>query len=147
MHTTAFVLSLIAGILMLVSGIFAATWFMAGGSNWSTYGGQGMMGGGWGGMMSGFGSMMNGYGSMMQGFGVPLGMMGGFSIIGFIAGIIVIIGAIMLNVRPTEHFTWGIIILIFSIVSLMGMGGFYIGALLGIAGGALAISYRTSKTT
>lgn len=139
---TAFILTLIAGILMLVTGILSAAWFMTGG--YSPNGG-GMMGGD--GMMDGFGGMMDGYESMMHGFGVPLGFMSGLSIIGLIAGIVVIIGAMMLNARPADHMTWGTIILVFSVISLLGMGGFYVGALIGIAGGALALSWRPATKT
>jgi hypothetical protein len=52
------------------------------------------------------------------------------------------IGALMLNTRPTEHTAWGIIILVFSAISILGMGGFLVGAILGIVGGALAISWK-----
>lgn len=97
---------------------------------------------GFGGMMGGYGGMMGGYGGMMGGFGVPLGFMSGLSLLGLVSGILVIIGALMLNTRPAEHTTWGTIILIFSIISLLGMGGFFIGAILGIIGGALALSWR-----
>ncbi len=144
--TTAFILSLIAGILMLIGGVLSASWFMGGGSTSNYYNNQGMMGG-FSGMMTGLGGMMDGYASMMNGLGVPSSFMGGLSIIGFIAGIIVLIGGIMLNVSPASHMTWGIVILVFSVISLAGMGGFYIGALLGIAGGALALSWRPAKTT
>jgi uncharacterized membrane protein len=81
----------------------------------------------------------------MHGFGMPLGYMSGLSIIGLVAGIVVTTGAIMLNARAKDRATWGIIILVFSIISLLGMGGFYIGALLGIAGGALALSLRPAR--
>jgi hypothetical protein len=91
--------------------------------------------------------MMDGYESMMHGFGVPLGYMSVLSIIGLIAGILVLIGAVMLNARPEDHVTWGAIILAFSVISLLGMGGFYVGALLGIAGGALALSRRPATKT
>ena len=90
-----------------------------------------------GGMMGG---MMGGFTGMMGGFGFPFGLMIGFMIVGIVAGIIVLIGAFMLNSRPSEHLAWGIVILIFSVISFLGMGGFIIGAILGIAGGALAIS-------
>ncbi len=128
----AFVLSLMGGILILMSGFVSSVWFMMGGSNF-----WGMMGGG----------MMDGWGRMMGGYGFPFGFMGWFSIVTLVAGILVIIGAIMLNARPVEHLTWGIIILIFSIVSFIGMGGFVLGGLLGIAGGALALSYRSPTKT
>jgi hypothetical protein len=49
----------------------------------------------------------------------------------------------MLNAHPEEHMTWGIMVLIFSIASFIGMGGYFIGAILGIAGGAIALSFRT----
>ncbi len=128
----AFVLSLIGGILILLSGFVSSIWFMMGGSNF-----WGMMGGG----------MMGGWGGMMGGYGFPFGFMGWFSIVSSVSGILVVIGAIMLNARPAEHLTWGIIILIFSIVSFIGMGGFVLGALLGIAGGALALSYKSPTKT
>jgi len=97
--------------------------------------------------MGGFGGMMGGYRTMMGGFGVPFGFMGGFSFIGLLSGIVVIIGALMLNVRPSEHLAWGTLILAFSVISFLGMGGFYIGALLGIAGGAIALSGKTAVRT
>jgi len=105
---------------MLIGGTMASMWFMFGG----------------------LGGMMGGFGGMMGSLGVPLGFMGGFSLLGLISGIIVIIGATMLNAHPKEHITWGTIILVFSIVSLFGMGGFFIGAMLGIIGGALALAWR-----
>ena len=85
--------------------------------------------------------MMSGFG-----FGYASGMMIGFSVVGLVCGILVVIGAIMLNARPTQHMTWGIIVLIFSIASFIGMGGYFIGAILGIAGGAIALSYRAPIT-
>jgi Family of unknown function (DUF6114) len=53
----------------------------------------------------------------------------------------------MLNARPADHFTWGFIVLAFSVISFVGMGGYFIGAILGIAGGALALSYETTMKT
>lgn len=59
-----------------------------------------------------------------------------------VCGVIVVVGALMLNSRPQERVAWGLIVLVFSIVSFIGMGGFFIGAALGIAGGALALSLK-----
>ena len=123
--TTAFILSLIGGVLMIVNGGMMFLLFMNG-----LYG------------YGGFGGMMGGYQGMMGSFGVPFGSMWGFSIIGLIAGVIVIIGSITLNYRPSEHTAWGAVILTFSLISFLGMGGFYIGAILGIIGGTLAITNR-----
>jgi hypothetical protein len=53
-----------------------------------------------------------------------------------------VIGAAMLRAHPQEHTMWGTVIIVFSAISFVGKGGFIIGALLGIIGGAFAISYR-----
>ena len=118
---TAFILSLIGGAFILASGFVM--------SLWSLYGGP------W------FNGMMGGM-AMMGGFGFPSNLMVGFELVGLISGALVVIGAIMMRVHPTEHVAWGVIVLVFSITSFLGMGGFMIGALLGIAGGALALSWR-----
>ena len=116
----AFMLSLIGGIFIVLGSLFSFLMY----SFWETWG-WGMMGP-W----------------MMGGYGFPYGFMWGFSLVALVAGLIVIVGGIMLQARPEEHMLWGILVLIFSIVSFVGMGGFMIGALLGIAGGALALSWR-----
>ena len=88
------------------------------------------------------GGMMNNY----HGFAVDSASLSGLfsvlSILGLFSGVVMVIGAVMLRTRPQEHMTWGILILVFSIVSFAGMGGYFIGAMLGIIGGAFAISYR-----
>ncbi len=66
------------------------------------------------------------------------------SLVSSVFGILAVTGAVMLNARPTENVTWGIIVLIFSIASLVGMGDYFIGGRLGIAGRALALA--TGKT-
>ena len=116
---TALALSLVGGILMFVSGILPLIVILSGGYGY------------------GFG-----YGGMMGGLGGMFGGIGGLWFIGLISGIVVVICAIMLGSRPVEHTTWGTLILVFSIISFFGMGGFFIGAILGIAGGALALSWR-----
>jgi hypothetical protein len=97
----------------------------------------------------GLGSPMGTYygvgGGMMRGFGFSgygYGWMIGLSIVSLVCGVLVLVGALMLKAHPAEHYTWGIIILAFSVASFLGMGGYFIGAILGIAGGAIALSYR-----
>lgn len=123
-HITAFILSLIGG-LVIVAGSAIAAFLSAFGSPYGTYYGMGP------GMMGGFG------------FGYASGWTIGFSVAALVCGILVVIGAFMLNTRPQEHIAWGIIVLIFSIASFLGMGGYFIGAILGIAGGAIALSYKS----
>ncbi|MFQ5712208.1 MAG: DUF6114 domain-containing protein [Candidatus Geothermarchaeales archaeon] len=57
--------------------------------------------------------------------------------------LIVIYAAMMLNSKPAQHVTWGTLILIFSVLSVLGSwAGFGLGLILGIVGGALAIGWR-----
>lgn len=129
----AVILSVIGGMAILLGGIM--TFMVLGyGSN-----GYGMMG--W------VGGMMHDYTDMMGGFGVPFGFMGVLSLAGTVSGLIVIVGAVMLGAFPANHYTWGIVILVFSIVSFLAMGGFLIGAILGIIGGSLALSWRPAAVT
>lgn len=122
--TAAFLISLVAGVFIILGGGVMSMFSSAF---------SGMMGryGGWGGMMgSGFGMM-----------GYAFGIMG---FLGVIFGAIVIISALMLNTKPHEHTTWGTLILIFSVLSIFGsmMGGFGVGLILGIIGGILAITWK-----
>jgi Family of unknown function (DUF6114) len=64
------------------------------------------------------------------------------SAIGLIFGVLVLLGAIMLHIKPANKKTWGIIIIVFSMPSVITGGGFIIGFILGIIGGALAISRK-----
>lgn len=64
----------------------------------------------------------------------------GISTVGTVSGMLVLFGAIMLRVKPEKARILGFIILIFSIIAFLGMGGFLIGTVIGIVGGALAIA-------
>jgi hypothetical protein len=69
-------------------------------------------------------------------------------IFGLIWGIIIIVGANNLRAHPEQHVTWGVIILVFSLISWVGaVGGLLIGFLLGLIGGILAISWQPPQTT
>ncbi len=91
------------------------------------------------GMMGGYSGMMNGYYGMMRGF-VPGPGFYLLSAIAVIAGIVILVGAVMIYTRPSSTQTWGTIILAFSLLSLFGMGGFFLGAILGVVGGVLALT-------
>ena len=120
--TTAFVLSLVGGVFILLSGGMMSTI--------GSFGFGGMMGfGGMGGMMG------------WTGFGL-------FGILGLIFGVIVVISAIMLNSKPQEHATWGTLIVLFSVLSIFGgaMGGFGVGLILGLIGGVLALTWKPTET-
>ncbi|MCS7095027.1 MAG: hypothetical protein NZ988_04380 [Thaumarchaeota archaeon] len=113
----AFVISLVAGALMLaggVMGIAAWTWW-----RW-------MPMGGW----------------MMPMWGMMGSLWLVFSSIGLVSGAVVLVASLLLYSRPEQAQSWGTVILVFSAVSLLGMGGLLIGALLGIVGGLLALVWK-----
>jgi hypothetical protein len=68
-----------------------------------------------------------------------LDVMGSF---GLICGAIVLVSATMLLARVGQRRTWGILILVFSVLSFIGLGGLVIGAILGIAGGVLTLRWK-----
>jgi hypothetical protein len=114
--TKAFMLSLIAGILILSNSALlgvAATWFpwiiptLPGSANNTT---------------------------------VPFGSL---TAAGLIFGALVLLGALMLHIRPLNKKAWGILVIVFSIPSVITGGGFIIGFILGIIGGAKALSWKT----
>ena len=70
---------------------------------------------------------MGGYYGMMQGYGFG-GQFYLLAAVGVVSGVIILIGGIMLYTQPAKGHTWGAVILAFSVVSLFGMGGFFIGA-------------------
>lgn len=81
---------------------------------------------------------------MMSGTG--LAMMAGFFILSIISGVIVLACGLMLNRNLEKRRVFGITIIVFSAISILGMGGFLIGAILGIVGGALVLA-ETKRVT
>lgn len=69
------------------------------------------------------------------------------SAVGLILGVIVLIGAMMQRLRPANKKAWGVITIIFSIPSVIMGGGFIIGFILGIIGGAKALSKPKLQST
>lgn len=102
---TAFILSLIGGIFVVLGGIL-----------WAALGT--------------FLAFFTGLGFLLYAF--------------LIFGIIIIIGAFMMNSNPRSTTTWGIVILILGIISLIGVVT-ALGGLLAIIGGALALSWKPPR--
>lgn len=75
-----------------------------------------------------------------------LGVFGGglaFGLIGILLGLMIIYAAVRLNAQPNEHVSWGAVIIVFSMISLVVVGGgFILGFLLGLIGGILAIAWK-----
>ena len=147
----AFLFSLIGGILITIGAVVGnSLGFFGAPFGYGPYGG----------FMGGYGGMMGGYyyGGDYGGFGP--GMMGGFygsnpthgnsgyapalavfAIVGAVAGIIVLAAALYMRSRPVSDYkTLGALILVFSIIGLVTVGGvFLIGGVLGVIGGVLAL--------
>jgi hypothetical protein len=68
-----------------------------------------------------------------------VGVMGAF---GLVCGAIVLLSSTMLLAKVGQRRTWGILILVFSVLSFIGLGGFIIGAILGIVGGVLTLRWK-----
>ena len=68
-----------------------------------------------------------------------VGLMGAF---GLVSGVIVLVSSMMLLTGAGQPRTWSVLILVFSVVSFFGMGGFVVGAVLGIVGGALVLRWK-----
>ena len=105
----AIVLSLAAGITILIGSLVSSFWHMAIFPQMS--------------------------GMMEQKFvnGVVLG-----SIINIVFGVIMIGGAILMLKKPLQTCQWGIMVMIASALSFIGMGGFMMG-IVGMIGGILAL--------
>lgn len=112
--TAAFVLSLIGGIFILLGGALIAA-----------------IAGTLGGVFS-----MLGFGD----FGLGLALVG---TLGLVFGLIIIIGGVMMYMKPQQHVMWGAIVLILAIVSIpFSLAGFVIGFILALVGGILGLVFK-----
>jgi hypothetical protein len=136
LSSSAIALSLAGGIIILFGSIIPLLFF----ANYS-YQMPGMMGGMMMGGPRGLGIMWFGPGLMGGWFSAS------FFLIPMISGIIVIIGAIMMSKRSHEATIWGIVVLVFSVLGLAGMGLAILGSILGIIGGAIALSSNNRYVT
>jgi len=130
--TFAFIVSLVGGLIIMIASILNVVWYSSGAPNFGGYG-------------SYVGGMMDGYHNFMGSYGGSYGFLTGISLVAVICGVIVLMGAIMLRVQPHQHMAWAIVIIVFSAVSFVGMGGFFIGAILGIVGGAFVLATRQTN--
>jgi len=74
--------------------------------------------------------------AFFPGFGILI------AALGLVFGIVVLVGAILLWSKPGMHVGAGVLVLLFSIFSLIIGGGFIIGFILGLIGGILGIVWK-----
>ncbi|MGA2664572.1 MAG: DUF6114 domain-containing protein [Nitrososphaerales archaeon] len=70
------------------------------------------------------------------------GILTGVGAVGLVSGFIVFASGFMLRLRPDQSAVWGLLVLIFSVLSFFGSGGFVIGAILGIVGGVMTLRWK-----
>ena len=68
-----------------------------------------------------------------------VGVVGAFALV---SGAIILISSIMLLTNTGQNRIWSVLILVFSILSFIGLGGFVVGALLGMIGGVIALRWK-----
>jgi hypothetical protein len=130
--TFAFIVSLIGGLLVFILSIVNVLWFSSGATGF----------GGYGNYMRG---MMDSNHNFTGIYASSTSFFAGLSLVAVICGIIVIISAIMLKVQPHQHVPRAILIIAFSATSFIGMGGYFIGEILGIIGGAFELSIKQTN--
>jgi hypothetical protein len=125
------VLSLIAGIFAFINGLFRLLYLFFGFSMTQLFGT--------------FGELLRistSFDKLVGSQRAPV-----FAVADTIAALLILIGALMLDSRPTESRKWGAIILILSIYGIIGgsLTGLHIAGVFGFVGGATAIFWRTER--
>ncbi|HUI24321.1 MAG TPA: DUF6114 domain-containing protein [Nitrososphaerales archaeon] len=77
--------------------------------------------------------------------GLVSGFVGLMGIFGLVSGAVILVSSVVLLTNPSQTRTWSVLILVFSVLSLVGMGGFIVGAVLGLVGGALVLKWKPPK--
>src|SRR3989454_11757066 len=62
-----------------------------------------------------------------------------YGAVGLIFAILVLVGAVMLWMKPQQHVAWGLVLLLFSLFSIITTGGFFIRLILGLVRRVLGI--------
>ena len=64
------------------------------------------------------------------------------SVIALICGALILIATMMLRIKPENKKAWGMLIIVFSIPSVITGGGFIIGFIIGIIGGVKTLRWK-----
>src|SRR3989337_1961204 len=64
-----------------------------------------------------------------------------FGTIGVACGAIVLVSAAMTYIQPARRVAWAVLIIVFGFASLLSLGGFVIGMILAVVGGALSAAW------
>ncbi len=73
------------------------------------------------------------------------GFVGALAVFGMVCGVIVALSAVLLRFKPGHRQTWWILMLVFSVLSFFGFGGFIVGAVLGIVGSIMTLRWKPAQ--
>ncbi len=77
-----------------------------------------------------------------------LGLSSSFFYIGLVIGVLTLVMGALMLVMPSAHVAWGALVIVLAIVSwVFALGGFFLGFLLALIGGILAILWKPAPTT
>ena len=100
-----------------------------------------------GGVLVAAGGLVMGFMMLMMGGMMGMTMMGGAPMLsaamplwGLVTGLVMVIGAFRVRASERDAMPWGVAILVASALSLLAVGGFLIGAVLGVVGGGVAVA-------
>src|SRR5438552_18773710 len=88
-------------------------------------------------------SMIGGF-ALGVGAGAAAGLFLIYGAVGLIFAILVLVGDVKVWMKAQSHVAAGVIILLFSLFSIISGGGFIIGLILGIVRGILRIAWKPS---
>ncbi|MDJ0269331.1 MAG: DUF6114 domain-containing protein [Aigarchaeota archaeon] len=125
----AFVPSLLAGLMIIIGAILRILLWLTGYPIWSIL------------LPPNLGGLIWGFAIKIMGFWLFMML-----ITSLLFGLVIMSSALILYNKPEQARTWGNVVLLASIISILIPGGFFAGSVLGIMGGLLAITWRRLKT-
>ena len=69
-------------------------------------------------------------------------VLAGVGLAGLLSGLVVLGSGVMLRVYPDQTVLFGVLMVLFSILGFVGTGGFVVGGILGIVGGAMTLMWK-----
>ncbi len=119
---TAYLLSLIGGILVLFLSIIIAILYIVIATAFSSF-------------------------HISIAFGVGAVVSAALAAVAVLLGILILVFALRMKNHPETSQTAGVVVLVCALLSFIGGGGFYIGAILALVGGILAIIWKRPAAT